>query len=120
MASEGDPVNPDRLTQLMRLGGPHLMLKLIGLVLEGIPIRIAAARKGAAEGRWKAVEDAAHSVRSSAGNIGAAGLQAAAGKIEALAASGETASIPALLDDLDAAFSRVRVRLEEEERRLPA
>jgi HPt (histidine-containing phosphotransfer) domain-containing protein len=94
--------------------------KLIGLFQEGVRNRIAMAWGGIREGRWNAVEDAAHSVKSSAGNIGAVGLQVLAGRIESLAASMDTGSIPDLVGELDSVFARVRIRLGEEERRLPA
>jgi HPt (histidine-containing phosphotransfer) domain-containing protein len=120
MVIEEDPINPGRLAQLRRLGGPPLVRKLIVLFLEGVRSRIAAARGGVGEGRWKVVEDAAHSVKSSAGNIGATGLQALAGRIESLAASLDTAPLPGLVAELDSVFARVRVRLLEEERGLSA
>jgi two-component system, sensor histidine kinase and response regulator len=56
---------------------------------------------------------AAHSVRSSACNLGAREVENLALAIEQLAAKGESISIKPLLADLEKAFSRAKDRLGE-------
>ena len=53
-----------------------------------------------------------HSVKSSAGNIGAKILLELSSQLERLASEGNEKSIPPLMRQLEAAYSRLRPRLE--------
>jgi CheY-like chemotaxis protein len=76
-------------TVLARLGKlePNLPRKLVDLFLEHTPGRLDSALAGGRAGDWKAVEAAAHSLKSSAGNLGAHRLRHLADRVESLAAS---------------------------------
>ncbi|MBR9990172.1 MAG: Hpt domain-containing protein [Gemmatimonadetes bacterium] len=58
------------------------------LYLEHGPLRIRALREGAAAGDADQIERAAHTLKSSAGNLGAVRLQRLAEGLEAAAAAG--------------------------------
>lgn len=92
------------LDRLARLGGTPLVRQLIELYLAHGPERIDALLTGAAAGDAAAVERAAHTLKSTAGNLGAARLQHTAEEVETLAAAG---MIDAALTD------RLRVAYDE-------
>jgi HPt (histidine-containing phosphotransfer) domain-containing protein len=99
----------DRLSVL----GSGLPNKLITLFLEQAPRRLDSAVAGGRAGDWKSVEDAAHSLKSSAGNLGAFRLRDLADRVEALAAGsrngkGGSEEILVLLTELEAIHARTR------------
>lgn len=112
-----DCLNPAVLARLRRLG-PDFPGKLIVLFLEHTPGRLDAALAGGKSGDWKAVEDAAHSLKSSAGNLGAGRLYEAAERTELAAAEARAAGengkreLDTLLSGLEAAYREARDRLE--------
>ena len=76
------------LARLEKLGGRALVRQMIELYLANGPERIRALREGAAAGDATRVERAAHTMKSSAGNLGAIRLQLTADALENVAASG--------------------------------
>lgn len=82
-------------TRLHRIGGTRLLQGMIELFLEHAPARLAAADAALAAGTLGEAERAWHSLKSSAGNLGAVRLQAAAGQAEAAAAAGDGAAAAA-------------------------
>ncbi|MEJ2503996.1 MAG: Hpt domain-containing protein [Gemmatimonadota bacterium] len=60
---------------------------------------------------------AAHSLKSTAGNLGARALQDAAEQAEDRAAAEDGEAIPPLLDELEARYAQARAALEAERRR---
>jgi CheY-like chemotaxis protein len=102
-----------RLDRLRELGGANLVRSLIDLFLTNAPARIAAARNAAAVGDWHGLEFAAHSLKSSAGNLGAEAVRWAAEAVEKDAAQRRPEALPALLDSLAEACAWARSCLEE-------
>ena len=111
-------IDPAALERLHKMGGEKLVGQIIGIFLENAPKRLQAARSGEETGDFKAIEQAVHSLRSSAGNLGADRIQELAGIIEELAEKEQGESIPGLLDELEAAFVQVKARLQEEQKGL--
>ncbi len=105
-------LNEEVLDKLGRSYGAKFVSELIGLFLEHVPKNINAAVAAEKAGDLVAVERAAHSVKSSAGNIGALALLELSGQIEQLAEEKKGESIPPLLRELEEAFSRLGTRLE--------
>lgn len=103
-----DPVTIDRLD---RLGGDDLVGKMAALFIELGPERMAAATEGLEAGDLHAIERAAHSLKSSAGNIGAAELAEVAGRLERLSEEERAESIPAALETMERALDRAIVAL---------
>ena len=101
------------IDRLLDLGGEKLLAGMIDLFLEHYPVRIEAARLGAAAGEHDVVRRAAHSLKSTAGNLGATTLQLLAARIETLAASEDTA-YDALIGAFEEEFHAVRGLLERE------
>lgn len=102
------------LERLRSLGGEPLLSKMIGLFLENTPKRIASATRGEKAGDWHEVERAAHSLKSSAANLGLNRLQDLAHQVEALAERHQSEKVAPLLREIEELFPAVRARLEAE------
>jgi len=103
-----------QLARLEELGGTAFVREMVGLFLDTTPQRLQAARDGLATGNLEAVERAVHSLKSSAGNLGADEVQDLAGRIEPLAEARQGESIPALMRQLEDAVARIEARLSRE------
>lgn len=102
------------LERVHKLGGEHLVRRLVALFLANAPDRLAEARSGERAGDFKATEQAVHSLKSSAGNVGALRLQELAGAVEEQAEQKRGEGMAAQLNELEKAFAQVKIRLEEE------
>ena len=100
--------------RLRSIGGADLVGKMIDLFLENTPKRIAAALEGEKTGNWYEVERAAHSLKSSAANLGLTGLQGLAREAEELAGRREAGKIGPLLRGMESQFPALRALLEEQ------
>ena len=87
------------MERLTRIGGDSLRQKVIVLFLQRGPELLADIVQGAARSDAPAIEAASHSLKSSAGNIGAGALQAVCLRVEKRA---EAADVDDLAEDLDA------------------
>lgn len=100
-------LDPAAVARLHRIGGDAL----VGAMLESFEQnglnRVRAARAAADSGDAQAVSDAAHALKSSAGNVGAASLQLEAQRVEreALDAGAHLGELASALED---AFARAR------------
>lgn len=106
-----DAIDPAAIDRLDRLGGDELVGKMAALFVELGPERMAAATEGLEAGDLDAVERAAHSLKSSAGNVGAVELGEAAGRLERLAEEKRAEAIPAALETMERALERAIVAL---------
>jgi HPt (histidine-containing phosphotransfer) domain-containing protein len=72
-----EPLDPGVIEGLRELGGaedPGLLVELIDLYLGDAPQRMAEIEQSLANGDWKLLERAAHTLKSASANIGALGL----------------------------------------------
>lgn len=95
------------LAKVRQIGGPQLLARLIDSFLEHAPARLEAA----CHGDLGEVERATHSLKSTAGNLGARRLQFLAERIESLSAAQDPAAVTALLGELERVFEATRVAL---------
>ena len=109
MLCETDPLAVYRLREL---GGEDLVRRLVALFLENTPGRIRTLVRGEEGEDWKAVERAAHSLRSTAASLGLTTLQDLAARIEDSAEANRRDALRPLLRELEAGFPLVRDRLE--------
>lgn len=107
------------LSQIERLGewgGVPLQRKMLDLFLSGAPERIDQIREGLGSGDWEGAERAAHTLKSSAGNVGAQRLQMRAQEAEGLAEKEQTAElldlIPSLEEELQSACDALKNLME--------
>lgn len=97
------------LERLRRLGGERLLREMVQLFLQLGPERMASATSGSLE----AAERACHSLKSSAGNLGAHALQAAAGGAEDAAAARDASAFAAALPALETAYAEAETELTQ-------
>lgn len=107
-------MDPSALERLNRIGGQHFLVEMVELFLEHAPQRLATANEALAGGDLKTVYRAAHSLKSTAANVGAARLQALAAELEECAAAGDAATAGPMLEELNRRYERVRPDLERE------
>lgn len=105
------------LDRLLRIGGQAFLIEMINLFLEHAPARIRAATTALEAGDHQALYRAAHSLKSTAGNLGARSLQRVSERVESRAAAQDMEAIPPLLDEMARRYEDVRERLEAERRR---
>jgi two-component system, sensor histidine kinase and response regulator len=107
-------IDPKALFRLKKLGGDELVQRMIDLFLPHVQSKVEAARAAMASGQLEELERAAHSIRSSSGNLGAEELGRISGDIEKLASERRGDEVAPLVPTLEEAFARVRSRLEQE------
>jgi HPt (histidine-containing phosphotransfer) domain-containing protein len=80
--------------------------------------KLAEARQARQSGNLTALADAAHPLKSSAGNVGAARVQELAAQVESAAREQKADLAGAQLDELERAFAEARTFLETEKSKL--
>jgi HPt (histidine-containing phosphotransfer) domain-containing protein len=105
-------IDPAALERLRRLGGEEFIFKMADLFLSNGAQKIGEARRAFETANLAEVAKAVHSLKSSAGNIGALEVQDLAAKIERLAAQSQRDSLASLLQELELSFGRTKVDLE--------
>ncbi|MFC1619709.1 Hpt domain-containing protein [Candidatus Neomarinimicrobiota bacterium] len=106
-------IDDKAIERLRKLGGDNFVVELIDTFLMHVSQKMEEALTGEREGNLEAVERAVHSIKSSAGNLGAQQLQDLSAQIEQLAEDKQSKPIPPLMRDLEAAFARIQPLLEE-------
>lgn len=102
---------------LRRLGGQEFLVEMIDLFLEHGPQRLEAIHSGMSEHDATLVHRSAHSLKSTAGNLGGRVVQGLAQEIETLAADGELEQAAPLVERMVMAFDELRAHLERERSR---
>ena len=111
--NENTNLDPAAVERLQRLGGNEFVIKMIDLFAGYGAEKLHAAREAQAAGDLAAIADSVHPIKSSAGNVGAKRVQELARQIEELARQSKGESLPALLADLENAFSASKDELEQ-------
>jgi HPt (histidine-containing phosphotransfer) domain-containing protein len=106
-----DPVVIENLRQLTLAGEPDVLAEVLHLFLEDVPRRIAKLRAACTAGDAIEVYKAAHSLKGSAGNIGAKALSAVCRQLDDKGRAGDLAGAIQLIDVLDAEFAKVEVAI---------
>jgi HPt (histidine-containing phosphotransfer) domain-containing protein len=102
-------LEPETVERLRALGGDDLVERLIGLLLEQAPQHVAAVAEAARQGDAGAARQAAHTLRSTAGAVGATALLAAAEHVETLAmAAAEPEALAAAAAALESEWNGLR------------
>ncbi|MGH7668218.1 MAG: Hpt domain-containing protein [Gemmatimonadaceae bacterium] len=103
----------EAIARLLRFGGEPLLFEMIDLLAAGAPARLTVARDAIADGDAEAARGVLHSLKSSAGQMGAIGVQTLCERAEGLAAAGDVrgvaALLPALQSEVDALLARLAV-----------
>ncbi len=105
-------IDPAALQRLEDWGGRSLSKEIVRLFLENGPTRVDQIR-GAMDGEDLDVpERGAHSLKSSAANVGAQLLQQVASELESAASGGDLHRVRDLIPNLEQAFTQAAEELE--------
>ena len=108
-----DCIDGAALGRLRRVGEDKLVKQMIEIYLDYAPKMLHNALAGEQAGDCLAIEHAVHSLKSSAGHIGATAVHDLARRLESLARKKEFDALRPLLRELETAFEQARLRLEE-------
>lgn len=106
-----DPGVLDGLRKLTSPGEPDVLAEVLRLFLEEVPPRILRLRNALAAGNIQDLQRAAHSLKGSAGNIGARRLFEVCRQLDDIARSGDLTTAPRLLDALGLEFGKVEAEI---------
>jgi HPt (histidine-containing phosphotransfer) domain-containing protein len=108
-----DPAVIESLRQLTPPGEPDVLTEVLQLFIDDVPARIGRLRQAWQAGNAGEVQRAAHSLKGSAGNIGATGLLAVCRALDERGKSGDLTQMDALLASLDTEYARVAAAIAE-------
>lgn len=103
--------DPAALERLHRWGGDALRTQIVEMFLARAPDQVAAALDAARRGDAEAVRKVAHTLKSSAGQLGAVAVQRLCQDAERRAEAGEGSSLVPLVHALEAELGRYRAWL---------
>jgi len=109
-----DPAVISGLRMLTPPGEPDVLAEVLQLFLNEVPPRIDRLRNAWTSGNIEEMHRAAHSLKGSAGNIGAKRLYDVCSRLDALGKAGDLATVATLVDALGEEF----VKVESEIKRL--
>ncbi len=112
-------LNPEAIDRLRDLGGQVLVQRMVELFIKNVPARVLAARQALDKGDASGVEHAVHSIKSSAGNIGAESLMDLAGRAERAAEGSLAPETSALIEAVDEAVQATCTQLQKELEDIP-
>jgi HPt (histidine-containing phosphotransfer) domain-containing protein len=101
------------LPRLERMVGVKVLGEVLDLYFENAPKRVAAIRTGLRSEDLEAAALALHDLKSSAGMLGASGLQQLAEEMERLARQNDADALRARFEPLEAAVARADGLLRE-------
>ena len=110
--------DPAAIERLLKLGGPKFTLEMIDLFGSYGGKKVAEARSARQVGNLTALAEAAHPLKSSAGNVGAIRVQELAAQVESSAREQNAELADAQLNELERAFAEAKLFLETEKARL--
>ena len=110
---DGEPLlDLSILDRLRDWGGADLKHQMIELFFENAPERVEGVREGLANGDLELAERSAHSLKSSAANLGAQAVRILSARIEELLEGGKGEEAKGLLPELEARFGETIEALE--------
>lgn len=105
-------IDPRALERLKEWGGDKLAGQMVRLFLKNSGTRMDQIRQGAESGDLDEAERGAHSLKSSAANIGAEVVRTFATRLESAALEKDLDAVRRLLPELETAFSGALTELE--------
>ena len=108
-----DPIiiDPEALKRLEGWGGTKLSREIVRLFLDNGPARVDQIREAIDGEDLEVPERGAHSLKSSAANVGAQQLQGLASDLELAASVGDLQRVRDLIPNLEQAFAQAAVEL---------
>lgn len=111
MSAVLDPAVLEGLRSLTPPGEPDVLSEVLQMFLAEVPPRLDRLRNAWAAGNIEEVHRAAHSLKGSAGNIGANALFAVCNALDEKSRSGEVGAVGALVDALGVEYGRVEAEI---------
>jgi HPt (histidine-containing phosphotransfer) domain-containing protein len=108
---EAQIIDPAAHERLLEWGGSELLNAMVGLFLEHAGERMERISSGLEAAEASAVEHGAHSLKSSAANVGAERVRSLAQEVENLASRGDLDGVRGLHDRLLTAVADADARL---------
>lgn len=108
----------ESLNRLQEIGGNDLVLKIIALFFQHVPERMITLKQGLAENNSDTVMRMAHSIKSSAANLGLEALENLSQEVESLANKGQIDGCRSLLEPIEEALKNALVTLSEIQKKL--
>ena len=118
--TEADAVNPlqqdslEKIRAMQRPGAPDLLKKVIDIYLNDSPMLMQAIRQSIESGDAKALEEAAHSLKSSSANLGVMRVSELSRELEQFGREQTLEAAHKLLDDLESAYHMACSALSKE------
>lgn len=116
-ASAQSRIDPVAIERLRRLGGGELVLRMIHLFTAHAASLVDQAEKDLQQGNFDGMERAGHSLKSSAGNVGATEMSRIAAEIEQVALGKNKDLLEKLVPELRLAFDQAVQELGRERNR---
>jgi HPt (histidine-containing phosphotransfer) domain-containing protein len=117
--SDSQIIDPQALERLREWGGEKLAGQMVRLFLKNSGTRMDQIRSGVAGSDLQETERGAHSLKSSAANIGAETLRAMATRMESAALDESVDDARRLLPELESAYENAMRELVTIEKGLP-
>lgn len=117
--SETQVIDLQALERLKEWGGDKLAAQMVRLFLKNSGMRMDQIRTGLEQEDADEAERGAHSLKSSAANIGAEALRILATRVETASLDQNMEAMRALLPDLERAYAAVMSELEAIEKGMP-
>lgn len=117
--SDSQVIDPQALERLKEWGGDKLAAQMVRLFLKNSGTRMEQIRTGANEANPDETERGAHSLKSSAANIGAEHLRTLATRIESAALDQDIDGMRMLLPDVEVAYQEAMSELKTIEQGFP-
>ena len=95
----------DAITRVRRVGGDELLHRLIGLYVETTRQRLGDLQACVGASELPGIARAAHSIRGSAGNLGALSVMQTAAEVESAALAARAPDLPRLVAALEQALA---------------
>ncbi|HEX6163256.1 MAG TPA: Hpt domain-containing protein [Vicinamibacterales bacterium] len=106
-----DPAVLDSLRKLTSPGEPDVLAEVLKLFLDEVPARVERLRNAWADGNIEEVHRSAHSLKGSAGNIGARRLHAVCSKLDEIGKSRDLVAAGPLVRELGVEFDKVETEI---------
>lgn len=117
--AETEVIDPQALERLREWGGDKLAAQMVRLFLKNSGTRMDQIRQGIGAGDVDEAERGAHSLKSSAANIGAERLRTLATQVEAAALDQHLDRMSDILPEIEDAYATVMETLEAMEKEMP-
>jgi two-component system sensor histidine kinase/response regulator len=117
--TDSQVIDPQALERLKEWGGDKLATQMVRLFLKNSGTRMDQIRAGVANDDPAEAERGAHSLKSSAANIGAEALRGLATNVELAALEENVDGLRTLLPQIESAYAVVMTELESLERTMP-